>query len=143
MFSKLLDARRHQQSSEKQLKSDKLKMSDSVRKGTVVWKILMNQVKEDTENMWKTETEKAKTKFQRSKEKQKLNSANDDSIVDGVAVSDVRVENYRENENHKSSKKVNVVDESEALVEKCNENENNARITISQIKKRESLYVTN
>ena len=30
MFSKLLDARRHQQSSEKQLKSDKLKMSDSV-----------------------------------------------------------------------------------------------------------------
>ena len=86
MFMKLLDARKYQKKSKKQMIRTRMEMSKIVRKGTLVWNVLMKQVKEDTEELWKFETRKAKTKFKHSKEKQKVKIRNDESIIDGVAV---------------------------------------------------------
>lgn len=101
MFMKLLDARRFQQSSERKMKSDKSKLAQVVRKGTPVWDVLMKQVKLETEELWKYETGKSKVKFQRCKEKQVAKKSNNDSIVEGVAVSESELKKYvkvKENE---------------------------------------------
>ena len=60
MYSKLLDARRHQQSSEIKFKCEKAKLAKVVKFGSPVWTVLMKQVKIDTEELWKEESEKAK-----------------------------------------------------------------------------------
>ena len=73
-------------------------MSTIVRKDTLVWNVLMKQVKLETEELWKFETNKAKMKLKHSKEKQKVTKSNDESIIDGVAIGDDELEKFRKNE---------------------------------------------
>ena len=69
MFMKLIDARKYQKKSKKQMIRTKMEMSRIVRKDTLVWNVLMKQVKLETEELWKFETKKAKMKLKHSKDK--------------------------------------------------------------------------
>ena len=114
MYMKLVDARKHLANSEKALKRKKFEMQKVVRKDTFVWNELMKVVKEDTEELWKFESEKAKVKFQRAKLKEKKIDLHKNSIIEGVAVGNEELEKYRNNENHTDVKTYGGVAISEA-----------------------------
>ena len=99
MYMKLMDARRAQLRAENVKNVRKNRMSKFVRKGTYVRSILMKEVKCETEELWKLETDKSKNKFKHCKEKQKKKVHNEESIVKGVAVGDDILENIRKENN--------------------------------------------
>ena len=71
MEMKLNDAIRCEKKAKNRFEKCKHKMSKFVRKGTLVRNILMEHIKKESEFLWKTETDRARNKFIRNKERQR------------------------------------------------------------------------
>ena len=81
MLTKLEDAKRKEVKTRRYFIYCKEEMSKFVRKGTYARECLMEQVKAETESLWRKEREKAKMKFQRNREKQSKMEVSCNNVV--------------------------------------------------------------